>query len=56
MEAATDPNNTNHFPNSLPLHIYKSILLFITLIIYSIKKTDRKLSAYFISETKKDSH
>ena len=29
MEAATNPNNTNYFPNSLPLHIYKSILLFI---------------------------
>ena len=30
MEVATNPNNTNTFPNSLPLHIYKSILLFIT--------------------------
>ena len=29
MEAATKPNNTNLFPNSLTLHIYKSILLFI---------------------------
>ena len=29
MEVATTPNNTNTFPNSLPLHIYKSILLFI---------------------------
>ena len=29
MEVATNPNNTNTFPNSLPLHIYKSILLFI---------------------------
>jgi len=29
MEAATNPNNTNAFPNILPLHIYKSILLFI---------------------------
>ena len=29
MEAATNPNNTNTFPNSLTLHIYKSILLFI---------------------------
>lgn len=29
MEAATNPNNTNAFPNNLPLHIYKSILLFI---------------------------
>ncbi len=28
MEATTNPNNTNTFPNSLPLHIYKSILLF----------------------------
>lgn len=30
MEAATNPNKTNTFPNSLPLHIYKSILLFIS--------------------------
>ncbi len=29
MEAATNPNNTNTFPYCLPLHIYKSILLFI---------------------------
>ena len=29
MEVATIPNNTNLFPNSLTLHIYKSILLFI---------------------------
>ena len=29
MEAATNPNNTNLFHNSLTLHIYKSILLFI---------------------------
>lgn len=29
MEVATNPNNTNLFPNSLTLHIYKSILLFI---------------------------
>ena len=29
MEAATNPNNTNAFPNHSPLHIYKSILLFI---------------------------
>ena len=29
METATNPNKTNTFPNSLPLHIYKSILLFI---------------------------
>ena len=38
-------------------HNYTIFLKFkLTLIIYSIKKTDRKLSAYFISETKKDSH
>ena len=30
MEAATDPNNTNTFPYRLPLHIYKTILLFIS--------------------------
>ena len=29
MEVAINPNNTNLFPNSLTLHIYKSILLFI---------------------------
>ena len=29
MEVATNPNNTNTFPNILTLHIYKSILLFI---------------------------
>ena len=29
MEAATNPNKTNTFPNNLPLHIYKFILLFI---------------------------
>lgn len=29
MEVATNPNNTNLFPNSLTLHIYKTILLFI---------------------------
>ena len=29
MEAATNPNNTNTFPNILTLHIYKTILLFI---------------------------
>ena len=29
MEATTNPNNTNTFPYRLPLHIYKSILLFI---------------------------
>lgn len=28
MEAATNPNNTNTFPNILTLHIYKTILLF----------------------------
>ena len=32
MEAATNPNNTNHFPNNLTLHIYKSILLFISIV------------------------
>ena len=30
MEVATKSNNANLFPNSLTLHIYKSILLFIT--------------------------
>lgn len=35
MEAATNPNKTNTFPNSLPLHIYKSILLFISTILNS---------------------
>ena len=29
MEATTNPNNTNTFPNILTLHIYKTILLFI---------------------------
>ena len=29
MEVATNPNKTNTFPNNLPLHIYKFILLFI---------------------------
>ena len=32
MEVTTKPNNTNLFPNNLPLHIYKSILLFITIL------------------------
>ncbi len=31
MEAATNPNNTNLFPNNLTLHIYKTILLFYNL-------------------------
>lgn len=31
MDVATNPNNTNLFPNSLTLHIYKTILLFITI-------------------------
>lgn len=30
MEATTNPNNTNTFPNILTLHIYKTILLFIS--------------------------
>lgn len=34
MEATTNPNNTNTFPNILTLHIYKTILLFI----YSLHK------------------
>ena len=35
MEAATNPNKTNLFPNSLTLHIYKSILLFIRTLKFS---------------------
>lgn len=35
MEAATNPNKTNTFPNILTLHIYKTILLFIFYFIFS---------------------
>ncbi len=28
MKTTTNPNNANIFPNSLPLYIYKHILLF----------------------------
>lgn len=34
MEATTNPNNTNTFPNILTLHIYKTILLFIIIRTY----------------------
>ena len=34
MKVATIPNNTNLFPNSLTLHIYKSILLFIIKVLF----------------------
>ena len=32
MEVTTKLNNINLFPNNLPLHIYKSILFFITIL------------------------
>jgi len=46
MEAATNPNNTNTFPNSLPLHIYKSILLFIFPVYLFIDTLHQNIDCY----------
>ena len=43
MEATTNPNNTNTFPNILTLHIYKTILLFIVNINFGQKVPAREV-------------
>ena len=46
MEAATNPNNTNTFPNSLTLHIYKTILLFILISSFFMLKSDGVINLF----------
>lgn len=53
MEVATNPNKTNTFPNNLPLHIYKFILLFIILTASLVWTDKYKLTGHFIWTNKK---